>query len=143
MKLKLIRKYRKQDYTIGKLYIDGAYFCDTLEDYDRLYFGGIKVAGKTAIPIGKYKVVLNVQSPKYAKREYWRKYNNGFMPRLQNVPYFSGILIHPGNTASDSDGCILVGRNTQVGMITDSIVTFKRLYELMKKSKEEITIEVK
>ena len=143
MKLKLIRKYRKQDYTIGKLYVDGAYFCDTLEDYDRLYFGGIKVAGRTAIPVGKYKVVLNVQSPKYAKRDYWRKYNNGFMPRLLNVPMFNGILIHPGNTAKDTDGCIIVGLNTKVGMVTNSLENFIRLYELMKKSKEEITIEVK
>jgi hypothetical protein len=65
------------------------------------------------------------------------------MPRLLNVPYFSGVLIHTGNTASDSDGCILVGRNTQAGRVTESIATFKRLYELMKQSKEEITIEVK
>lgn len=143
MRLKLIRKYRKADYTIGKLYIDGAYFCDTLEDYDRLYFGGIKVAGRTAIPCGIYKVVLNVQSPKYAKKDYWRKYNKGYMPRLLNVPYFSGVLIHTGNTASDSDGCILVGKNTQVGRVTESIATFKRLYEKMKQSKEEITIEIK
>ena len=143
MKLKLIRKYRKQDYTIGKLYVDGAYFCDTLEDYDRLYFGGIKVAGRTAIPVGTYKVVLNVQSPKYARKDYWRKYNNGYMPRLLSVPMFSGILIHPGNTAKDTDGCIIVGLNTKVGMVTNSLENFKRLYELMKQSKEEITIEIK
>lgn len=142
MKLYLDRKYRKQDYTIGKLYVDGKYFCDTLEDYDRLYFGGIKVKGKTAIPCGTYKITLNVQSPKYARKAYWKAFNNGYMPRLLNVPMFSGILIHSGNIAADTDGCILVGKNTTRGQLTSSIATFKRLYKLMQEADDiEITIK--
>jgi hypothetical protein len=68
------------------------------------------------------------------------------MPRLDNVPGFSGILIHPGNTALDSSGCLLVGKNTQVGKITDSKNTFAKLYKKMKAAydkKEKITITIK
>lgn len=143
MKLLLERKWRKQDYTIGRLYVDGAYFCNTLEDYDRLYFGGIKVNGRTAIPVGTYKITLSVKSPKYASKAYWKSFNGGYMPRLLSVPQFSGILIHTGNTASDTDGCILVGKNTKVGQLTESLTTFKKLYKLMKAEKGEITITIK
>ena len=142
MRLRLERRWRKRDYTIGRLYVDGAYFCDTLEDYDRLHFGGIKVKGQTAIPQGTYRVTLAVQSPKYASRENWRRYNGGYMPRLLSVPMFSGVLIHPGNSAGDTDGCILVGRNTAVGRLTESTVTFKKLYERMKRAVGEVTIEI-
>src|SRR5574343_976097 len=106
MKLELIRHAIKDTYTIGKLFIDGTYFCDTLEDYVR---AGEKVFGKTAIPTGTYDVQIT--------------YSNRFkqpMPLLIDVPGFSGIRIHPGNTAEDTHGCILVGKNTIKGRLTES-----------------------
>lgn len=117
MKLTLKRIARKADYTIGKLFIDGKYFCDTLEDPDRGLdqsmslekIRSLKVMHKTAIPAGIYKVIVNM-SP--GKRR--------LLPRLQNVPGFSGILIHRGNTADDSSGCILVGENKAIGKVLNS-----------------------
>lgn len=144
------RKYKKSTYTIGKLYVNGKYFCDTLEDKDRSLnqdmteeqVRKIKVKGKTAIPTGTYKVTLNVQSPKYKAKSTWYSYNKGYMPRILNVKGFDGILIHSGNTEFDTEGCILVGKNTVVGKVTDSTNTFKRLYELMKSEKDDITLKI-
>lgn len=130
MKLKLERIYKAPTYTIGKLYIDGVYFSDTLEDVVRA--DGVKVYGETAIPSGTYKVILNV--------------SNRFkvlMPLLLNVPMFEGIRIHSGNTASDSSGCILVGKNTVKGKVKDSKKTFAELMSVLKLAKDEITIEIK
>ena len=125
LKLKIIA--RRDTYSIGKLYIDGIYFCDTLEDTVRdinhnskFDNGEVKVYGKTAIPFGKYSVVYT-HSPKF-KRE---------LPLLLNVPQFEGIRIHPGNTAEDSLGCILVGKNTTVGKLTESKVTSDKLNNLI------------
>ena len=118
MKLLVKRKFLGKNYTIGALYIDGKYFCDTLEDrvvdIDKSgEFDGEekKVAGKSAIPYGEYKVVVN-RSPKF-KRE---------LPRLLDVPHFEGILIHRGNSASDTSGCILVGENSIRGRLSNSSI---------------------
>lgn len=130
MKLKLERIYKAPTYTIGKLYIDGKIFCDTLEDVVRPQ--GEKVYGETAIPAGTYKVILNV--------------SNRFkvlMPLLLNVPNFEGIRIHAGNTDKDTHGCLLVGKNTVKGKVTDSKKTFAELMSVLKLAKEEIIIELK
>jgi len=135
MKLTLKRIALRDKYTIGKLYIDGVYFCDTLEDKVRTIKedGSGKVWGQTAIPYGTYKITLSY-SPKFKR----------ILPRLQNVKHFEGILIHPGNDAEDTHGCILVGINNQVGKVNQSQATFKRLFEAMEESKLKewfITIE--
>lgn len=127
MKLLLKRIALKPEYTIGKLYIDDQYFCDTLEDRVRLTskmslseMRRLKVYGKTAIPDGTYKVIID-KSVKYGKR----------MPRLLHVPCFEGIRIHSGNVAEDTDGCILVGINSEVGKVLSSRETFNKLMNIL------------
>lgn len=132
----------KERYTVGRLYIDGEYFCDTIEDKVRdLANGEKKVYGKTAIPYGTYDVTLKVQSPKYKDRAQY-KFCNGYLPRLLNVPGFEGVLIHIGNTAEDSAGCILVGENKVAGKVINSTSTFHKLYKKLKENKNGITIEI-
>lgn len=135
MELTLKRIARRDTYTIGRLYIDGQHFCDTIEDRDRGLRQDLplnvnmrrKVPGTTAIPTGRYRVTLGVKSPKFSKKKQYQ-FCNGYLPRLINVPAFEGVLIHIGNTAGDSEGCILVGKNKKVGMVIDSTATFLKLY---------------
>ena len=149
MELNIKRIARRETYTIGRLYIDGKYFCDTLEDKDRGLRQDMPVAiiratkrkGITAIPTGRYRVTLAVQSPKFSKRAIYQ-FCNGYLPRLINVKGFDGVLIHIGNTAGDTEGCLLVGKNTAVGKVLESRVTFVRLYEKLKKAKDSIYITV-
>ena len=154
MKLLVDRKWKKDTYTIGRLYIDGIYFCNTLEDKDRgltqtdplSKIQSTKVYAETAIPTGTYEIQMNVLSPKYSTYTWYKNLCKGYMPRLKNVPGFQGILIHPGNTALDSAGCLLVGKNSKVGQLTDSKNTFAKLYKKMKAAydkgqKIEITIK--
>lgn len=151
MELILERKYRKPTYTIGKLYVvlDGVKqaISDTLEDYDRIYFGGSKVAGKTAIPCGRYEVLLNNYSPKFGNREPYKSLCGGCVPLISNIPNFSGVRIHIGNTENDTDGCPLVGRNTVVGKVTDSKATFTMLMNKYltpaRNRKEKVYITIK
>lgn len=141
MKLELKRRFLGESYTIGSLSIDGKKFCDTLEDKVRdLNKNGVfdgdekKVYAETAIPYGTYNVVVDY-SPKF-KRE---------LPRLQNVKHFEGILIHRGNTAEDSAGCILVGENKVKGMVINSTPYEKELVRILKEAqdrKEPITIKI-
>ena len=109
MLIKVWRKYKKADYTIGRMYVDGIFFCNTLEDTVRDIPTEGKIPGKTAIPAGTYDVVYNL-SPKFHRK----------LPLLLGVPYFSGVRIHPLNTPEETDGCIGVGLNTQVGRLTSS-----------------------
>jgi hypothetical protein len=140
MILTLKRIYTCKDYTIGHLYVDGSYICDTLEDTDRMLdssmsldqIAKIKVKGMTAIPTGRYKVLMNIVSPKYSKSKYYMNICKGRVPRLDNVPGYSGVLIHVGNTAADTEGCLLVGYNTKKGMITNSKQAFEKLYNKLK-----------
>lgn len=133
MELKLERFAKRDGYTIGRLSVDGAYFSDTLEDTDRGLndtmseeeIARIKVYGQTAIPTGRYEVRLTY-SPKFAQRT-WAKPFSGKVPELVGVKGFSGIRIHPLNTAADSLGCIGVGRNTAVGKISQSTKYFTEL----------------
>ena len=153
MKLKVDRRWKKATYTIGRLYIDGIYYCNTLEDKDRglkqtdslSVIKSRKVAGETAIPTGTYKVAMNVTSPKYAGVSWFWNLCRGKMPRLLDVPGFDGILVHTGSTSIDTRGCLLVGKNTKVGALTESRVCFQQIYKLMRDAAdhgEEITIEI-
>lgn len=148
MKLELKRIFRGPKYTIGKLYVDNQYVCDTLEDTDR----GLKqtdslssiqkkkVYGQTAIPTGTYGITLNVISPKFKDRS-WAKFCNGKLPRLLNVPGYDGVLIHVGNKPEDTLGCILVGYNKIKGQLINSTEAFKKLYSVLDKS-STITIVI-
>lgn len=107
MIIEVIRMYFKDTYTIGKLYIDGVYLCDTLEDKVRPL--GEKVYGQTAIPEGTYELRW-AYSPKFKRN----------LPRVIDVPGFKGVLIHPGNVIADTEGCILPGENKAKGLILDS-----------------------
>ena len=149
MRLKLIRIYKGKEYTIGRLYVDGVYFCDTLEDTDRglssaMLHGTIlkkKVPGKTAIPTGTYFIDMATVSPRFKSRK-WAKPYGGRVPRLQGVRGFDGVLIHVGNTAGDTDGCILVGKNKVKGKVLDSTATYVKLFELLDKAEDYNTITI-
>ena len=139
MELKLTRNYQKDTYTIGRLYVEEDLFSNTLEDPVRDYSDpNYKVYGKTAIPYGRYRIA-RVHSPKFSKRYGGRK-----VPLLNNVPDFTGILIHSGNTAEDTDGCILVGQNTQRGRVTSSLATLYKLLDIFDSvpEDEEIWIDI-
>lgn len=154
MKLLVDRKWKKDTYTIGKLYIDNNFFCNTLEDKDRGLNNKmpleevkkIKKPGITAIPTGTYNVRMDVVSPKFSKNSWYLNNCNGSrMPRLENVIGYQGVLIHPGNTDADSEGCILVGKNDVKGKVTKSKDYFLQLYKVLyaaykKGEKIEITI---
>ena len=149
MELTLKRISRKPTYTIGRLYIGGQYFCDTLEPTDRGLSSDMrlsqlkrnKVAGKTAIPTGRYKVDMRTVSPRFRLAS-WAKPYGGVAPRLVGVPCFSGVLIHVGNTEKDTQGCILIGRNKTVGKVLDSVETYKALMDRLLAAKDEIWITI-
>jgi serine/threonine protein kinase len=141
MEIVVKRTYKGPKYTIGHLYIDGVYFCDTLEDPDRGLKDSmsldqikkIKIKGDTCIPYGKYNVAMNIISPKYSnlsKYPYASK-ANGKMPRIMNIKGFSGVLIHAGNTQKDTEGCLLVGYNKVKGKVVNSQNTWSILYDKM------------
>lgn len=141
MELLLERKYCKDKYTVGRLYIDGVFFSNTLEDKVRdtnkngkFDNGEHKIYGETAIPYGEYEITLDVVSPKFSKYPFYKEVCNGKLPRLLNVPNFDGVLIHCGSTADNSAGCILVGNNTIKGSLTDSKKVFKNLYSILNKA---------
>lgn len=140
MKLTLKRIAKKETYTIGKLYIDDVYFCDTLEDKDRELNNDmseedirrIKIKAQTAIPTGLYPISITY-SQRFKKD----------MPLINNVKGFEGIRIHSGNTDKDTEGCILVGENKVKGKVINSRETYNRLFAKLTKNKNNITIEVK
>ena len=142
MELEVIRKWLKDSYTIGKLKIDGVYFCDTLEDrvrdlQDYNHDGKFenKVYGETAIPAGRYTVIVS-ESPKLKRR----------LPLLMNVPGFEGIRIHYTATAKGVEGCIGIGKNTKPGRLENGpyyeTVLIQRIDEAVK-NREEIFITIK
>lgn len=145
----LVRRIAKRPtYTIGRMYIDGEYVCDTLEDTDRGLKQSMpleeikkkKIYGKTAIPTGTYKVTMNVVSPRFKNRT-WAKPYGGKLPRLLDVPGYEGVLIHPGNSAEDSTACLLVGINSVVGKVMNSQATFKKVMAILTKG-TDITITI-
>lgn len=156
---KIIRLYRSYHprwltYSIGHLYdADGHKVCDTIEDTDRGLTDKMsldeilskKVKSRTAIPRGRYRLTLDIVSPKFVKKSYYRTFCAGKLPRLLNVPGFEGILIHKGTTERDSAGCIIVGYNTIKGMVTKSQEAFEKLYRILygyAAAKEKIFIEI-
>ncbi len=141
MKLTLKRIALRPTYTIGKLYIDDAYFCDTLEDTVRdtnksgkFDNGEQKIKGKTAIPYGTYEIKWTY-SPRFKKHT----------PQLMNVPSFEGIRVHAGNTSADTEGCLILGKNKQVGKVLNSRATINKFYPIIKEacSNGKVTIEIK
>lgn len=152
MKIISKRIAKRDTYTISNMFIDDVKFCNVLEDTDRGLTSDMsleeikktKVHGKTAIPTGTYKITLDVVSPKFSKYKQY-EFCQGKLPRLLDVPGFEGILMHIGNTETDTDGCLLVGDNNVVGKVTNSTVVFKELYSKMQEAvanKEEITITI-
>ncbi len=127
MKLVLQRKPSGKTATIGELFIDGRFECDTLEDVVRAE----KIHGRTAIPSGTYKVKLT-HSPRFKR----------ILPLIENVPGFEGVRIHPGNTSDDTEGCILPGVWEEGETIGFSRVTFNKLYNRLQQA-DDITIEVR
>ncbi len=140
MQIELHRKYRKNGYTIGLLYINGQLVCNTLEDTDRGLtsamsvndIAAVKVKGKTAIPTGSYPVIMSY-SPRFKKQ----------MPLICGVKGFEGIRIHSGNSSDDTEGCILCGKNTEVGRITSSKMWTEKVYEYIRGGlKQGVTIDI-
>lgn len=125
MKLELKRVIFTDRTTIGELSVDGVFFCHTLEDKDRkLEAGGRKVPERTAIPRGDYEVDIT-----FSNR--FKKY----LPELKNVPQFTGVRIHPGNTENDTEGCILPGDMVDDYSIMNSRPTFNDLFDILEAAK--------
>ena len=142
LKITVVRKILNECDTIGDLYVSYPedpetlnFVCNTLEDKVRNKKGTkkeefVKVYGETAIPAGKYNVIIT-RSPKYKKD----------LPLLLDVPGFGGIRIHSGNTEKDSEGCIIVGKNDKVGWVSNSRATMNKLMSILKTA-DKITIEI-
>lgn len=137
MEILVERKYKKKDYTIGKMYINGEYFCDTLEDTDRgltqvmtlSEIKEVKEYGRTAIPTGRYSMTYTY-SPRFKKH----------LPLLLQVPCFEGVRIHSGNTHKDTEGCILLGENKAVGKVLNSRKTMDEFLRILKPAIEKCEV---
>lgn len=154
MKLTLNRIAKRDSYTIGKLFVNDKFLCHTIEDKDRGLSDSdtlekikkVKVPSYTAIPTGTYKITMNVISPKFSQKVYYKNFCKGKIPRLLNVKGFDGILIHRGVNADSTAGCIIVGDNTIVGKVTNSQARFEQLYKLLdeaNKKGEDIIMTIK
>lgn len=141
MRLRIERKYFKDKYTIGNLYVNNIFFSNTLEDKNRdenkngkFDNGETKVYSETCIPFGTYKIIVSM-SPRFGRE----------LPRLLDVPSFEGVLIHRGNTPKDTSGCILVGENKVKGKLINSTPYEVKLVKMMKEAAskgEDITIDI-
>lgn len=135
MRILLQRHALKAGYTIGRMEINGRYFCDTLEDTDRGLresmtedeIAALKVKGATAIPTGTYRIDMLTRSPRFGR----------VLPRLLRVKGYAGVLIHSGNTAADTEGCILVGENRERGKVLNSRATLERLLVFLRAAQAE------
>lgn len=152
MKLLLKREPNNQTWMNGKLYIDGVYFCDTIEDLDRNLtsdmsvkdIAKIKIPGRTAIPSGTYKVTLDVISPKFSKYPFYQSVCRGKLPRLLDVKGFDGILIHVADGPRKDkllEGCIGIGDRQSDGSLLNGKEVFKEFYDKIK-NETDITIEI-
>lgn len=139
MNVVIERKWKKDTYTIGRVYVNDVFLCNSIEDKDRgleQYMSAgeidrLKVYGETAIPRGNYKVTMTY-SPKYKR----------VMPQIMNVPGFAGIRIHSGNTAKDSLGCVLLGDNTKVGYISNSRMRCAEFEKMLKEAGGTCDLEI-
>ena len=135
MRILLQRHALKAGYTIGRMEINGLYFCDTLEDTDRGLresmtedeIAALKVKGATAIPTGTYRIDMQTRSPRFGR----------VLPRLVSVKGYAGVLIHSGNTADDTEGCILVGENRERGKVLNSRATLEHLLVFLREAQAE------
>mgnify|MGYP001790045992 FL=1 len=135
MRILLQRHALKAGYTIGRMEINGRYFCDTLEDTDRGLresmtedeIAALKVKGATAIPTGTYRIDMQTRSPRFGR----------VLPRLVSVKGYAGVLIHSGNTAADTEGCILVGENRERGKVLNSRATLEHLLVFLRSAQAE------
>lgn len=131
MELKLPRFSGGDEATLGLLFMNGAFFCYTLEDQ----FNEPKVPGETRIPPGRYQIKLRDEGKmtvRYAKRF---DFHLGML-HLQDVPGFKYVYIHTGNNDDHSEGCILVGDGqvqnvTERGSVQSSVAAYTRLYEMV------------
>ena len=124
MDLLLLREPSAGDHTFGKLYVNIAFQCDTLEDVIREVMNepveSWKVPGATAIPSGCYSVSITY-SPHFQRD----------MPLINAVEGYEGVRIHPGNTAADTEGCVLVGAVRTADGVGESRMAFDSLYPLL------------
>jgi len=135
MRILLQRHALKAGYTIGRMEVNGRYFCDTLEDTDRGLresmtedeIAALKVKGATAIPTGTYRIDMQTRSPRFGR----------VLPRLVSVKGYAGVLIHSGNTAADTEGCILVGENRERGKVLNSRATLESLLVFLRAAQAE------
>ena len=135
MQILIQRHALKTGYTIGRMEINGRYFCDTLEDTDRGLresmtedeIAALKVKGATAIPTGTYRIDMQTRSPRFGR----------VLPRLVSVKGYAGVLIHSGNTAADTEGCILVGENRERGKVLNSRATLEHLLVFLREAQAE------
>ena len=148
MELRLIREkvepsgHQGAPATIGQLFADGIKLCDTLEPQPFKFIGKIsadsvrkaKQVGPIAIPPSRYRIRMDIQSPQYYRSMWMRAICGAFVPRLMNVPGFTGILIHPGNSVEDTTGCILVGVHDALGHISSSRDMFVRVFSVLRDS---------
>jgi hypothetical protein len=130
MELLVLRNQKTKESTIGELFINSVFECYTLEDVEREE----KVYGKTAIPKGRYEVIIS-----------WSNRFKKFLPLLLNVKNFEGIRIHAGNTAKNTEGCILVGKGKGENVISNSRIAYERLFNRLEiaSKKEKIYITIK
>lgn len=130
--LTIKRIAKRPEYTVGRLYVEGEYLCDTLEDTvrDLGKDGSGKVYGKTSIPEGLYRIILS-RSPRFKR----------LLPEILGVPFFTGVRIHALNTAEESEGCIGVGENKEVGKVLNSRYWENKLMEKLK-CYSHITLEI-
>ena len=145
MEILVYRKWPKAGYCVGRIFIDGQLYGNTLEDEDRGLSDAMsedtirnrKIYGKTAIPRGRYIVDMNTYSPKFAKYPFYKDVCDGKLPRIKNVKGFEGILLHVADGPKGADlleGCIGVGLNHNRGQLCEGKETFKKIYALMKEA---------
>lgn len=157
MEVLVYRKWPKEEYTVGRLFIDGSLICNTLEDTDRGLSDAMdertvrnrKIYGKTAIPRGRYKIDMETVSPKFSKKKFYMDVCQGKLPRIKNVKGFEGILLHVADGPKGADlleGCIGVGLNRVKGQLCEGKDVFTKIYRLMKEAHDRgetiyITVE--
>lgn len=139
LELYMYRFAFEDTYTIGDIWLgkNGRKVCDTIEDKVRDLNVEEKIPSETAIPSGRYRINMHTQSPYFKQKAFYNNFCRGYLPRLMDVALFEGVLIHCGNSAKDSAGCIIVGDNKQVGRVIDSQKRFVELYSILKRADEE------